>query len=74
METQSEGDVSIGVGRTEADLPLTQGKVLQIVPMNFGINIGIERTLQGLSDIAVTVDMDKNAVFLQGERSKDDDF
>ena len=70
METQSAGDVSIGVGRTEADLPLTQGKVLQIVPMNFGINIGIERTLQGLSDIAVTVDMDKNAVFLQGERSK----
>ncbi|MFT4925944.1 MAG: general secretion pathway protein D [Phenylobacterium sp.] len=70
METKSAGDVSIGVGRTDADLPLTQGKVLQIVPMNFGMNIGIERTLRDLSDIAVTVDMDKNAVFLQGARSK----
>ncbi len=70
METQSAGNVSIGVGRTDADLPMTQGKVLQIMPMNFGINIGVERTLRGLSDIAVTIDMDKNAVFLQGERSK----
>jgi general secretion pathway protein D len=70
METKSPGDVSIGVGRDDRDLPLTTGKVLQIVPMNFGINIGIERTLRQMTDIAVTVDMDKSAVFLQGERSK----
>jgi len=70
METKTAEDVSIGVGRTDADLPLTQGKVLQIVPMNFGINIGTERTLRGLSDIAVTVDIEKNAVFLQGDRGK----
>ena len=70
METLSPGDVLIGVGRNDEDLPLTQGKVLQILPMNFGINIGIERTLRQLSDIAITVDFDKNAVFLQGTRKK----
>ncbi len=70
METQTPGDVSIGVGASDADLPLTQGKVLQIVPMDFGVNIGIERTLRQLSDIAITVDFDKSAVFMQGERKK----
>jgi general secretion pathway protein D len=70
METQTTGDVSIGIGRNEADLPITQGKVLQIFPMHFGVKIGVERTLRQLSDIAISIDLDQNAIFLQGDRSK----
>ena len=70
LENDSGDNVSIGVGRETSDLPLVGNTVLQIVPMNYGVTIGVERTLRQLADIAITVDLDQSAVFLQGERSK----
>jgi len=70
LESDSPNEVTIGVGRDNSDLPLVGNTVLQIVPMNYGVTIGIERTLRQLADIAISIDMDQSAVFLQGERSK----
>ena len=70
LENDSGDNVAIGVGGEAADLPLVGNTVLQIVPMNYGVSIGIERTLRQLADIAISIDLDQSAVFLQGERSK----
>ncbi|MCJ8272061.1 MAG: hypothetical protein MJK04_22025, partial [Psychrosphaera sp.] len=70
MASNTPGDISIGVGRENKDLPLVGNKILQIFPMNYGVSIGIERTLRQLTDIAVSVDLDQGAIFLQGDRAK----
>lgn len=70
METDTPTDVAIGVGRENSDLPLVGNQILQIVPMNFGVNIGVERTLRQLTDVEINVDFDQSAVFLKGERQK----
>ena len=43
METSASGDIAIGVGRNDTDLPLVGNQILQIVPMNYGVTIGVER-------------------------------
>ncbi|NQZ05994.1 MAG: hypothetical protein HRT35_02440 [Algicola sp.] len=70
LQSGAPGDISIGVGRENRDLPLVGNNILQIFPMNYGVTIGVERTLRQLTDIAVSVDLDQGAVFLQGDRAK----
>jgi general secretion pathway protein D len=70
LQSDDPASINIGVGRNSSELPLIGNNVLQIMPMNYGVTIAIERTLRQLTDIAVTVDFDQSAVFLQGERAK----
>jgi general secretion pathway protein D len=70
LQSGAPGDINIGVGRHDNDLPLVGNNILQIFPMNYGVTIGVERTLRQLTDIAVSVDLDQGAVFLQGDRAK----
>lgn len=66
----TSGGITIGVGREDSDMPLLGEELMQIFPMNYGINLGTERTLRQLTDIQVSVDMDQSAVFLKGARAK----
>ena len=67
---ESNKNVVIGVGRDEISVPQTAQKVLQVVPMVYGINISLERTLRELTDVQVTPDFAQNTLFLQGSRSE----
>ncbi len=65
-----KGDVSIGVGRSKSSVPQSAGSILQMVPLRYGMNVSLERTLIELTSLAVTPDFQKNVLFLKGERTE----
>lgn len=68
-KTQSNASTALGVGRSYRDVPQVVGQIMQIVPIKYGINASIERTLRELINVRVTPDFEKNMLFLTGERS-----
>jgi general secretion pathway protein D len=64
----AKGNVSIGFGRRPQDVPETAGKIMQVVPLRYGINPSIERTILSLADAQVTQDTQQGALFITGER------
>jgi general secretion pathway protein D len=62
------GNVAIGLGRRPQDVPQVSGKILQVVPLRYGLNPSIERTIVGLADAQVAQDTQQNALFITGER------
>jgi general secretion pathway protein D len=62
------GNVAIGLGRRPQDVPQVAGKILQVVPLRYGLNPSIERTIVGLADAQVAQDTQQNALFITGER------
>jgi len=56
------------VGRTIHSVPSTSGTILQIIPLKYGVNLSMERTLRQLVKANVSPDADQSAVFVQGSR------
>lgn len=69
-KVQSNASTAFGVGRNYQDVPQVVGQVLQIVPIKYGINASLERTLRELTNIRITPDFEKNMLFLTGERTE----
>ena len=63
-------NVPIKIGRDVEAVPNVTGEVLQVVPLKYGANISLERTLKDLLDIEVSLDTSQNALFLRGGRSE----
>lgn len=63
------GSVPIGFGRLAADVPDTPGTVLQVIPLRYGPNIAIERTILALVQAQVIVDGQQNAIFVTAPRA-----
>ena len=61
--------VTVSIGRDIESVPRVAGQVLQVIPLKYGLNASLERTLRELLDVKVTVDTSKNALFVRGERS-----
>jgi general secretion pathway protein D len=62
------GDVVIGFGRAETDVPQTSGRILQIVPWRFGQNLAVEALIRELVDVSTRPADQQNALFLSGTR------
>ncbi|MFT5813787.1 MAG: general secretion pathway protein D [Psychroserpens sp.] len=60
--------VVTAIGRELSSVPRTSQEILQIVPLEFGIKISIERTLRQLVGVKITPDFEQSALFLQGKR------
>ena len=63
-------NVAINIGRDIDTVPNVAGEILQVVPLRYGANISLERTLRELLDVKVTLDTTQNALFLRGERQE----
>ena len=63
------GDVVIGFGRNDSDVPDTSGNILQIVPWRFGPNFGVEQLIRSLVDVVAQPAEQQNALFLTGTRT-----
>ena len=65
-----KGEVSavIGIGATKESVPKTAQKILQVVPLQFGIKASTERTLKTLLKLKITPDFAQSALFLEGQR------
>lgn len=58
------------VGRTASSVPSYSGEILQIIPLKYGVNISLERTLKQLSKATITADPDQSTVFVKGLRDE----
>lgn len=63
------GEIPIGYGAKPSDVPEVSGRVLQVVPLRYGYNVTIERTILQLVDISLTLDAQQGALFLTGSRA-----
>jgi len=70
MDKKDASSLSIGIGGRPQDMPSSAGEILQIIPLNFGINISIERTLNQLTKATITPDFDQSTIFVKGSRSQ----
>lgn len=65
-----QGEVAIGIGNKEADVPQAFGEILQIIPLRYGLNTSLERTLVNLSPVKITPDYNQGVIFAQGQREQ----
>lgn len=70
LTESDESKVNIGIGKKESDIPVTTGKVLQIIPLDFGVNLSLERTLNQLTKAKVMPDFEQSALFVEGTREE----
>lgn len=68
IDGKAKGNIPIGFGRRPQDVPEVPGKVMQMVPLRFGVNQSIERTILDLTDTQVKLDPQQSALFVTGER------
>lgn len=66
----TNSSTALGIGRNPADVPQVVGSVMQIIPIKYGINVSLERTLRELIIAQVTPDFEKNLLFITAERSE----
>ncbi|MDA9592795.1 hypothetical protein N9R68_02020 [Porticoccaceae bacterium] len=68
-KTDSGQKTVIGIGGNPADVPNTSLQpILQVVPLEYGVKISVERTLRSLTKAKITPDFEQSVVFLEGER------
>ena len=68
--TKSALQMIIGIGREKSSVPNTSQKILQVVPLKFGIKISLERTLRALTTAKITPDHEQGALFIEGSREQ----
>lgn len=62
------GTIPIGFGRRSQDVPDVPGIVMQIIPLRYGANVSIERTILDLVSVQVKSDPQQSALFVTGDR------
>lgn len=67
---QSGTNVRVNIGRDSTRVPNVGGEILQVVPLKYGTNLSLERTMRELLNVKVTLDVNQNALFLRGERKE----
>lgn len=60
----------IGIGAQKSAVPKTAQRILQVVPLKFGIKISLERTLRSLVKAKITPDFEQSALFIEGRREE----
>ncbi|MDN7126975.1 general secretion pathway protein GspD [Pseudidiomarina sp. 1ASP75-14] len=68
--TDARTDIVIGFGRRYADVPDTAQKIMQVIPLKYGLKTSLERTLRNLSSVKVSADQVQNAFFVEGNRAE----
>ena len=68
--TDAPLQVEIGIGRNRSDVPETAQRIMQVIPVNFGIKVSLERTLRSLSTAKVTPDFSQSVIFVEGRREE----
>jgi general secretion pathway protein D len=65
---KARGTIPIGFGRRPQDVPDVAGQVMQIIPLRYGMNLSIERTILDLVSVDAKSDSAQSALFVTGER------
>jgi len=65
---KARGTIPIGFGRRPQDVPDVAGPIMQIIPLRYGMNLSIERTILDLVSVEAKSDPAQSALFVTGER------
>jgi general secretion pathway protein D len=63
-------NIIAAIGKQLTSVPNTSQQILQVVPLAYGINLSLERTLRQITDVEVIADFEQNALFLKGTRQQ----
>jgi general secretion pathway protein D len=66
---EQSNQIMVGVGRELTDVPNTMQTIMQVVPLKYGIKIGVERTLNRIVKAKITPDFTQSVLFVEGPRS-----
>ena len=66
---EQSSQIMVGVGRELTDVPNTMQTIMQVVPLKYGIKIGVERTLNRIVKAKITPDFAQSVLFVEGPRS-----
>lgn len=69
-DARTGSGLRIGYGRNESDVPDIAGSILQIIPMRYGVNDSLERTVRDLLGVSLNADFSMQAYFVSGTRSQ----
>lgn len=70
LSADSSGTTRISIGADPASVPNISGKVMQAVPLKYGIKFSIRTTLNALTKARITVDSAQNVIFIDGQREE----
>lgn len=60
----------IGIGRDKSTVPNTSQRIMQVIPVKFGIKVTLERTLRTLGTAKITTDFSQSTIFAEGSREE----
>jgi general secretion pathway protein D len=69
IKQNSKSATQVGMGRTSDTIPQGNRKILQVVPILYGIKVSIKNTIEQLADVAITIDVKQSALFISGDYS-----
>jgi general secretion pathway protein D len=66
-QQNSKSSTSVGMGRTLDTIPNGARKILQIVPILYGVKTSLKNTVEQLADVSISIDVKQSALFISGD-------
>jgi general secretion pathway protein D len=66
IDSNSKNSTRVGVGRDASSVPSSNGTILQIVPILYGVKTTLKRTIEELTDVQITIDVKQSTLFVRG--------
>jgi general secretion pathway protein D len=66
IDPNSKNSTRVGVGRDAFSVPSSNGTILQIVPILYGVKTTLKRTIEELTDVQITIDAKQSTLFVRG--------
>jgi general secretion pathway protein D len=63
-------NLEVGFGKYSESVPNSAGNIMQIVPLSFGANIALERSIREVAQVDVSSDLERGFLFLVGTREQ----
>ena len=64
----TDQQIVLGFGRKKTDIPRSAKKIMQVIPLRFGIKITLEQTLKKLTNARITPIFDQSTLYVEGSR------
>ncbi|MDG1750749.1 MAG: secretin N-terminal domain-containing protein [Thalassotalea sp.] len=67
IKENSKSGTTVGMGRELNTIPATNRKIMQVVPILFGIKTTLKSTIEQLADVSINIDVKQSALFITGD-------
>jgi len=67
QNSQGKASTIVGLGRDASSVPTGNNKILQIVPILYGVKVSLKTTIEQLADVSITIDARQGTLFIMGD-------